>query len=251
MNFEVVVKTGSSAIALLSSFVALYISWQTAMNYTADREAKSRQEDYQNQMSIIRIYFERISGNFCKNKQDAVLLVRAAQFSAQRLTGKNSTDEENAVAGLAKVMMSEFEARSCAADAAATSNTQDVSGIATVAERQKESTYAAKEVVASNLSLAEAHTSGYTVYIQYRQDFSAAQRLQGAIDADSNYVAAGIERLESTPVRDEIRIYKDTPADRAAAQDLATRFLPDARIVSLAKAYPKLRTGTIEIWLSK
>ena len=54
--------------------------------------------------------------------------------------------------------------------------------------------------------------------------------------------------MKQTPDRDQIRIYRD--ADESKARELQRALdLPDAQIVSLARAYKTLPSNTMEIWL--
>ena len=248
MKIDDLVKTVTSIVALLTSLVAISVSWLNASNYYADRDARAKQEAFQNQIGISRIYFERLADNFCSKKQEALLLVQITEASALELEGDVVEKNRRALAGLAALMRVDFEKRRCPSDAKVAENAPEASGITTVQTRQADSTYAGKEQLALTAP-ATAANAPFSVFVQYRSNSKSAQALQQGLNESRRFLAPGVEQVDAVPSQNEIRIYKDTEEDRAAAQALQSTFLPDAKIVSLAKAYPNLRAKNMEVWL--
>jgi hypothetical protein len=249
-----------SFVAVMSSLISLIVSFLNAAFYFADRESKARQELFNNQIGVAKIYFEKLATNFCGSRQEALLLVNITDFMAKPPASKvrvpfldgSSDADQAAIGGLAQLMKAEFEKRSCGSEARVGENKpNDASGVVS-ADRQPNTTYALKEQITATPQMARPTGSqpSYTVYIQYKGNEERARQLRAAIDADPNLKAPAIEHVADVPSRNEIRIYKDSEADRSVARDLQARFgLNDARVVSLAKAYPGLTANTLEIWL--
>lgn len=252
MSIDDWVKATSSLVAVAASVVALVVSGFNAANYYADREARAKQENFNNQLSITKIYFERLSDSFCNKKNEALLLVQITNYTARELGGDMRSASPHPIMGLAQLMREDFEKRSCPGDARLAESAADAVGVTTVEQRKSDSTYAGKETVAQTVASAPTRAADtYLVYVQYRADIARARAVRAGIDGDPRFAAPAIERVDEVPNRNEIRIYKDTPADREAAKALQTAFLPDAHIVSLAKAYPNLRAGIMEVWLKE
>jgi hypothetical protein len=246
-------QAASALIGLLAGGVALCLSGLNLYHYFSDREAKADQEVFQNQVGLSRLYFEKIAINYCASKAEAYLLVQVIEHSAKTAGG---ADRSGVVTGLAKLMRADFDKRSCPTDARVSEATAETGGVATVTEAAANTTYALKEQAAQSLALSPASTGAsggtvYTVYVQYKSEAAGARArdVRAAIDRDGRFKAPAIDQVDQVPSRDEIRIYKDTPEDRRMAEALKSEHLKEARIVSLARAYPKLPAGTLEVWL--
>jgi hypothetical protein len=240
------VQSASGVIGFFAGVTALFISGMNAWYYPEDRQNKARQESFDNQIGIAKVYFGMVDEGFCNNQQEATLLVKIVEHAASRSQGSS----DDGLANLARLMEANFQAHSCSGDALVGNAAPEDQGVATVQEAQPNSTYGFKEQVAVNASRTGQNPS-YRVFIQYRSPgaLQRARQLQTEVDRDARYVAPGLDAVDQVPSQDEIRIYKLT--DQPVATDLRNRFLPGARIVNLEKAYPNLPARTLEVWLKE
>ena len=104
-------------------------------------------------------------------------------------------------------------------------------------------------IVADSLSTAAnaEYLKGYTVYIQYKQDLSAAQNIQSEVQK-AGAAAPGLERVDEVPRTTQVRVYKDSQLPLAGK--LKAPLSGKVDVVSLQKAYPNLPANRIEIWIA-
>lgn len=276
-------------IALLASLSGAAVSAFNAWTYWDDRNARAQKEAFDGQVTLTRIYFEKMAGvkDFCDVKDDALLYARAAMAIAGEDTravagaedstalpaGRDGDDARagekpkepaadkaaNAgagVAALAKLIYSDIAKRKRDCDAKAVGVPTAPPG--TVVDAQKTPQSAQASYAVKEEAPAPAPAKGtYTVYIQYRKGSDAAaaramalaKQLNAAEIEGVRFKSPGIEGVGAVPDRDQLRIYRAKAGDDAKKLQRALG-LTDAQIVNLEPVYPNLPAGTIEVWLA-
>ena len=253
-----------SLVAVLSSLLALVISSVNAWHISEDRAEQTRKEALAGQISVAKLYFDKLpGGDACASRTDRQLFVKAAVtmagFNYDELSNQYLADatlkavkyDENmrALQSLAVVLLIDVnnQLRNCDSGLTVADSKTKVVRVETPKEG---TTYALREQITAPQTSTAAKP---TVYIQYKRgDGAAAQRatdLQKQLQA-AGYKAPGTEAVVNAPTTNQLRIYKS--AEEATAKELlaAIATLHDAQIVDLQKAYPKLPGGIMEVWLA-
>ncbi|MCW5735159.1 MAG: hypothetical protein KIS73_13585 [Enhydrobacter sp.] len=254
----------STLVAVFSSVLALVVSAVNAYYLKEDRAEQSRKEALAGQVSLAKLYFDRLPGTeSCASRTDKQLFVKTAvtiagfsyddltkaYFADARMTTIKIEDDKRALQSLAIVLFLDIynQIRSC--DDAALPASATRGGIVRVETPSVGTTYDLRQQI--SLPPPTPTSVKPTVYIQFQKGDAVAARRAAELQANlqsAGYKAPGTEGVNNVPKGDQIRIYKTT--DESAAKELKTQpFLADAQIVDLSKAYPKLPPGIVEIWL--
>jgi hypothetical protein len=256
-----------SLVAVLSSLLALVISGINAWHIREDRAEATRKEALAGQISVAKLYFDKLpGGDACNSRTDRQLFVKTAVtmagFSYDDLANMYLADatlksvkydeDMKALQSLAVVLFLDVNAqlRTCDVGITVPSSSAKVVRVETAKEG---TTYALREQIKTPTAQSQTTTAAKpTVYIQFKRGDAAAQ--QRATDLQAKLQSAGyktpkMEGVANTPTTDQLRIYKS--AEEATAKDLlaAIPTLGNAQIVDLQKAYPKLPGGIMEVWL--
>ena len=258
-------------IALVTALSGAAISVYNTMVYWADREGRERQETFNNQLSIARLYFERMAGSgFCEKRDDVRLYARTAlvvarlnedtlaaelEASRRQATETRSAPTRQGIEGLATLIYQDVVQRTRDQGDAIlpVSTTQAASGaVLDVTPSEELTSYTIKQQPGS-ARVGAAANAPYAVYLQYAAgspDRARAEQLRATLGQNPAFIAPGIEGVSRVPRNDQIRIYRRD--DEAKARELqAALGLAGAQIVNLQSAFPNLSSRTLEIWLGR
>ena len=258
-------------IALVASLSGAAVSLFNAVLYWNDRTERARKENFDDQVAVSRIYFEKMAGtDFCPKRKDAMLYARVSLsvaglkeddvISAIRTQTVSPTakatqvDPVKGVERLAYIIYKDLYQRDleeCRAGDVTISDKPGPKGKPLNVQASDSSTttgYGLSQI-ATNANVLPQGT--YSVYIQYVASSPTkerALRLQKILQADPSYRAPGIQGVRSVPQHDQIRIYRLKDADQALALQKKLG-LGDAQIVNLESAFKDLPPQIMEVWL--
>jgi hypothetical protein len=258
-----------TVVAVASSLVALIVSAVNAYNMSEDRKDQNRKAALENQVSLAKLYFDRLpSSNVCDGRTDKLLFAKTAvtiaglsfdQMVAEfkpnaDLPAIQIDDDNRELRGLARVLFIDIytRMRDCGDAELKVSSATPPAAPVQIATRSEGSTYRLREQAQAPIQ-ATLTPAKLTAYIQYKKGDAAALERARALQAllrNKGIVAPGIEGVLNVPDKDQLRIYKGS--DEGSAKMLkstADLRLGDAQIVDLSKAYPNLPSGIVEIWL--
>ena len=272
-------RIGSAAknIALV---VALGASGLNLWFYFEDRDSRAAKEVFDNQVTITKLYFERLASlkgpDWCREgavfAEASTILARMTLEEAQAAgraraeAAKLKGEQRLAVALVANFDKRRFEecqgTLSVGASGGGIAYVEPQPGLVAATYTPPQGAAAAAQRPAPAPAPAPATglmapvSATFTLYIQYEVGTpgqAAASRIrsqvgQGLVAEGARILTPGAEAVKQVPDRDQIRIYRDEDEPRARAIAKALN-LPDVQIVSLARAYRNLPANTMELWL--
>jgi hypothetical protein len=277
-------RLGSSA-QNLALIIAVGISALNAWFYIFDRDAKAAKEVFDNQVTITKLYFERLANLQGKEwcREAAVVAEAATILARMSLDDALAAGRDKALAAkltgeqrLAVALVTNFDKRrfeecqgglSVAAGGGGIAYAEPLPGLAAASYTPPQGAAGAPQrpAVAPAPVPAPAPTptpgavpvnATFTLYIQYQAGTpgeAVAREIrtkvgQGLVAEGTRFLAPGAEAVKQVPSRDQIRIYRDEDEPRARAIAKALN-LADIQVVSLARAYRNLPANTMELWL--
>ncbi|WP_043336588.1 hypothetical protein [Belnapia moabensis] len=253
-------------IGLVGGLGGAAVSLFNAWIYWNDRDARAKKEDFDNQVTIARLYFERIAGEKpCDpgRRFDALLYAQATlalagldrQAVDRELEMGVSSAAQDGTRRMAVLIYGEVGRRvrvECGGDIETTDGPGRV-----LNAKPSQPGETPNYLVPRPAPAVPGGTT--TVFIQYQRGADAAEQramsVQKALAAPgTGFAAPGIEGVRQAPGRDQIRIYRAGDADKARALQERMRptdpRLAEAQIVNLETAFPNLPAGRMEIWLA-
>jgi hypothetical protein len=256
-----------SLVAVLSSLAALAISGINAWHINQDRAEATRKEALAGQISVAKLYFDKLpTGDACNSRTDRQLFVKTAvtmagfnyddlanQYLADAtLKSVKYDDDMKALQSLAVVLFLDVNAQLRPCDVGITVPNSNAK-VVRVETANEGTTYAFREQIKTpTAQVPMTPETKPTVYIQFKRGDSAAQQRATDLQAkllSAGYKTPGMEAVANTPTADQLRIYKTDDVQKAKDMLTTIPTLSNAQIVDLQKAYPKLPSGIMEVWL--